>query len=367
MIEAKKHIAIICSRLDLPGGIERITVNTANLFAANHHPVSLLILDETDKSFYPIHPSITIKQFPLFFGITEKGNKLTRKIQFIKNILKLKSVLKETNADTIIATEYPFAIAIVLTGIKKTSKIYSWEHQHYGFTRKNFFWKTLFNWCYPKLHGILCITKFEADYFNQFAPASVIPYHIENKTAKKSSVNSKTILSVGWLIRRKGIDFIMKASKIIFDKHPDWKWKIIGKGEMKNELLTFIKKEKLEDKLIIQQPVSSNIDDEYCNASLFVLASRFEAFPMVLLEALSFGVPCISFDCHSGPSDIITNNEDGILVEKENAVKLAEAINKLIEDEELRNKMSEAAFRNVLRFSPKIIYKEWQRLLTADC
>ena len=118
--------------------------------------------------------------------------------------------------------------------------------------------------------------------------------------------------------------------------------------------------------MILQQPVSSNIDDEYCNASIFVLASRFEAFPMVLLEAMSFGVPCISFDCLSGPSDIITNDEDGILVDKENPVKLAEAINKLIEDEEMRNKMSEAAFRNVLRFSPKIIYKEWQKLRTAD-
>jgi glycosyltransferase involved in cell wall biosynthesis len=132
---------------------------------------------------------------------------------------------------------------------------------------------------------------------------------------------------------------------------------------MKKELLAFIKKEKLEGKLILQEPISSNIDDEYCNASIFALASRFEAFPMVLLEAMIFGVPCISFDCLSGPSDIISNNEDGILVEKENPIKLAEAINKLIEDSSLRNKMSVKAFENIQRFSAQKIYQLWREII----
>ncbi len=372
MITGKKHIALLCSRLDVPGGIERAIVNTANLFAENKHPVTLIILDDIDTSFYPIHSSVSIKQYPLFFGITEKGNKLSRKIQFIRDIKKLKTILKKQKADTIIATEYPFAIAAIMAGVKKYSKVYSWEHHHFDWLKKSFFWKFLFGSFYPKLDGIVCLNKTEAEHFKQYAPVSIIPNFIENKASpspskggvSQSSIvtirNTKTILSVGWLIHRKGIDFIMQAAKIIFTKHPDWKWKIIGEGEMKKDLLNFIEKEKLQGKLIVQQPVSSNIDDEYCSASIFVLASRFEAFPMVLLEAMSFGVPCISFDCLSGPSDIITHNEDGILVEKETPVKLAEAIIKLIENSSLRNKMGEQAFENIQRFSSGNIYKLWE-------
>ena len=362
MNEAKNHIVLICSRLDMPGGIERAIVNTANLFAENNHPVTVLILDESDKSFYPIHSSVITKQYPLLFGITGKGNKLSRKIQFLRDIKKLKIILKKINACTVIATEYPFAITAIMSGAKKYSNVFSWEHHHFDWLKKSFFWKFLFGSFYPKLDGIVCLNKTEAEHFKQYAPVSIIPNFIENKSGKKTTGNAKTILSVGWLIHRKGIDFIMHAAKIVFTKHPDWKWKIIGEGEMKNQLLEFIKKENLEDKLILQQPVSSNIDDEYCNASIFVLASRFEAFPMVLLEAMSFGVPCISFDCLSGPSDIITNDEDGILVDKENPVKLAEAINKLIEDESLRIEMGGKSFENVKRFSPERIYQLWKKL-----
>ena len=363
MSTVKKHILLICSRLDMPGGIERAIVNTANLFAENNHSVTLLILDESDKSFYPVHSSVSIKQYPLLFGITGKGNKLSRKIQFLRDIKKLKIILKKINTDTVIATEYPFAITAIMSGAKKYSKVYSWEHHHFDWLKKSFFWKFLFGSFYPKLDGIVCLNKTEAEHFKQYTPVSVIPNFIENKFGKRTPGNTKIILSVGWLIPRKGIDFMMQAAKIIFAKHPGWRWKIIGEGEMKNQLLEFIKKEKLQEKLILQEPVSSNIDDEYCNASIFVLASRFEAFPMVLLEAMSFGVPCVSFDCLSGPSDIITNNEDGILVEKESPTKLAQVITQLIEDETLRTKMGEQAFKNVQRFSPGNIYQLWGKII----
>jgi glycosyltransferase involved in cell wall biosynthesis len=209
MNEAKNHIVLICSRLDMPGGIERAIVNTASLFAGNNHPVTLLILDESDKSFYPIHPSVNVQQYPLVFGMTSKGNKLSRKIQFLRDIKKLKAVLKKIKADTVIASEYPFAIVAVMAGAKKISKVYSWEHHHFDWLKKSFFWKFLFNSFYPKLDGIVCLNKTEADHFKQLAPVSILPNFIENKSGKKTSGNTKTILSVGWLIHRKGIDFII--------------------------------------------------------------------------------------------------------------------------------------------------------------
>ena len=129
---------------------------------------------------------------------------------------------------------------------------------------------------------------------------------------------------------------------------------------MKEEVLRFIKNEKLEGKFLLQPPVGSGINDEYANASLFVLSSRYEAFPMVLLEAMSFGIPCISFDCPSGPADIITDNNDGLLIEKGNTQKLTEAISSLINDQAKRKKMGENALISIRRFTPETIYQLWK-------
>ena len=274
----------------------------------------------------------------------------------------MRKILKNLNAGIVISSEYPFTVAAVLAGTKKYSRLIAWEHHHFAWLKKNCFWTFLCKQAYPKLNGIICLNKDEATHYEGIAPAFIIPNFVENTTGKRSLVTNKTILAVGWLIHRKGIDMLLKAAREVLTKHPGWTWKLIGDGEMKDEVLQFISNEKLEDRFILQSPVDSNINDEYINASLFVLSSRYEAFPMVLLEAMSFGIPCISFDCPSGPAEIITDPEDGLLVEKENPVKLAEAISSLITNEEKRKKMGEKAFTNIQHFSPERIYELWQQL-----
>jgi hypothetical protein len=104
------HICIVCSRLDLQGGIERACVNLANLFYKYEHKVTILILDSTAELFYPVEEGIIIVQENLHFGITEKGNTLIRKAQFLKHIVRLRSIYKNMAADFIISTEYSLTI-----------------------------------------------------------------------------------------------------------------------------------------------------------------------------------------------------------------------------------------------------------------
>jgi glycosyltransferase involved in cell wall biosynthesis len=354
------HIIILASRLDLPGGIERAVANTANLFDNKGHKVSLIILDETSECFYSLNPSINIIQHPLSFGITKEGNIFSRKMRMLSDVLKLRKLLKSLQADYIISSEYPFTVATILAGATKYAKVFSWEHHHHAWLEKSKFWATLFNNACRKLNGIVCLNKEEADYYQKFCPVHVIPNFIENNTAKRSNADFKQILSVGWLIPRKGIDLMLKAAKDILNKNKDWTWKLIGDGEMKQQVLDFIQEENLQNRFILKQPVSSSIADDYLSSSLFVLTSRFEAFPMVLLEAMSFGLPCISFDCPSGPSDIITDNIDGLLVEKQNVQKLTTAISLLISDGEKRKRMGESASINISRFSADEVYKIWK-------
>lgn len=355
------HIVILCSRLDLPGGIERTISNLSRLFFEKRNRVSVMILDSTANSFYPFPQGVTLKQFDLTFGIGESGNMLTRKLELYNNIRSLKKILTSENADLVICTEYQFAIAAVLSGIQKKTKVISWEHHHYYWIKRNKFWEYLHKKIYPKLNTVVCLNKDEAILYSKAGcTVKAIPNFIFPVTSHTK--NNREILSIGNLIHRKGIDLLLTAAKIVLEKYPHWQWKIIGDGEMEKTICHFIKNNNLHGKLILETPVTSNTEQLYNNSSLFALTSRMEPFGMVLAEAMSFGIPCVSFDCETGPRHIITNNEDGILVEKENPEKLAAAISTLIENEELRKKMGEKAVLNVQRFSPEIIYKLWEQV-----
>jgi glycosyltransferase involved in cell wall biosynthesis len=365
MNNTAKHIVILCSRLDLPGGIERAIINTANLFVIKGNRVTLLVLDKTKDSFYPLNNNIKIIQQSLSFGITQDGNIITRKIKLVSDVLALRKILKSLQADIIIATEYPFAVSSLLAGAKKKSKLVPWEHHHFKELHKNFFWDKLFTLAYPKLQAVVCLNKEEELFYaNMNTKPVIIPNFIDPSTATGQH-SCKIILTVARLAHVKGIDLLLQTAKIVLPHNPAWQWKIIGTGEMKEDVMDFIEKENLQNKLILQEPVSHNIKAEYQAASVYVMTSMNECFPMVLLEALSNGLPCIAFDCETGPRHIITNNEDGLLVEKDNPEKLSVAISSLINDEEKRKKMGSAGIVNMQRFSPDAVYKLWEeKILT---
>ena len=361
-----KHIIFLCSRLDLPGGIEKAIVQLANLLNQKGYKITLLVLDETDTVFYPVDAGIKLMKEPLFFGITDKGNTLTRKAAFVKNVLQLRKKLKALDPDIVIATEYPFAIAAVLTGIRKKAKLITWEHHHLHELAKSFFWEKMFRLTYPRSNAVVCLNADEKKLFDEFNDNTVVIPNFISPAARKSSLTNKMILTVGRLTKVKGTDLLLQAAKLVFKKHPDWQWTMIGEGEMKEQVISFIKEEDMKNNFLLSLPVSPVLEAEYLNASIYVCSSRLESFGMTILEAMSAGLPCISFDCETGPRHIITRNKDGILVEKENPAKLAEAISSLIINEEQRKKMGEKAFENVKRFSPEKIYEPWHQLLTID-
>lgn len=362
------HIAILCSRLDLPGGIERAVVNTANLFTEKNNNVSLIILDHTAESFYPINPSINIIQLPLSFGITQDGNIISRKLSMLSDVLQLRKSLKNLKPDLVIATEYPFAASAILSGLRNKIKIVSWEHHHIHELGKNKFWDKISKYTYPKLHGIICLNEDEKNLFNSFNYNAIVVPNFVNPTAitTSSHVENKTILTVARLVHVKGIDLLISVAKKLFQKHPDWKWKVVGNSENDDMIKSLIAQENLADNLIIQAPVSHHITEEYNNASIYVMTSRNECFPMTLLEAQSNGLPCVAFDCETGPRHIINNKEDGFLIEKENTEKMMEAISSLINDEGKRKKMGAAASENIQRFSADAVYEIWKKKVLFD-
>lgn len=366
MYKAAKHIIFLCSRLDEPGGTERANLNAAHLFIEKGHKVTLVILDVTANSFYPIDKKISVLQKNLSFGINQKGNMVTKKLEFFADIFSLRRLMHQLQPDIIIATDYPYAIAAIIGRCQKWTRVFCWEHHHYHWLQKSKFWNRLIRLTYPKLKAVICYNADETEYYTAFGCRTiVIPNFISNVLPSISEQTQKLILTVGWLNWRKGVDLIPDMARKVFEKFPDWKWKIIGTGEREKNLQSQIKKYNLQDHLFIEEPKNPLEPKDYQKAAMLVMTSRIEPFGLVLIEAMSNRVPCIAFDCRTGPHHIITNNIDGILVPVEDTEKMTKAIEDLITNEGKRKKMGVTAAQNVMRFSAENTFRLWEEVLNA--
>lgn len=357
------HIVIACSYLHVPGGYEKAIITTANLFAEKGHRVTLLILDHTADTYYPVHPSVTIVHRHLNFGITDQGNPFSRKWRMWMDIRKLRALLKELQPDHLICSEYPFTAGAILARAKRYCKVYSWEHHHYAAQQPNRFWKSLMRKTYRQLDAVVCLNKDEQQYYLSLnEKATVIPNFIAAPSGGINDRKEFDLISVTRFNHIKGIDLLMAVAKIILPANPQLKWKVIGYGEQKDELLDFIEKENLSGQLVYQPADKTNLTEDYRSAAVFIMTSRNECFPLVLLEAMSNGLPCIAFDCETGPRHIIRQNETGFLVNKEDVKEMAEVILQLINDKSSQQRMSEEALKSVQSFYPDKVYDIWAAL-----
>lgn len=179
-----------------------------------------------------------------------------------------------------------------------------------------------------------------------------------------SDMSSHRAICVGRFRYEKGFDRVIKAWKHVYIKHKDWTLDIFGKGNQEFQLKELIEKNGLSD-VVRLNPVTKNVYAEYSKSSIFVLPSRYEGFGLVLVEAMTCGLPCVSFDCPYGPVGIIKDKEDGLLVENGNIGALADAICWMIEHDEECKEMGRKARENVKRFSPEVVMAQWNEFFKS--
>lgn len=200
--------------------------------------------------------------------------------------------------------------------------------------------------------------KFERAGFNNVGvmhnPLSFYPEH-------PSDLSRRTVVSVGRLVDQKRYDRLVDAFVTVADRHPDWRLRIFGDGPNEDQLRAQITRLGLSDHVELMGP-TDRVEDELLNSSVFALSSEFEGLPLVLAEAMACGVPCVSFDCAPGITEIIQDGLDGLVVRNGDVAGLAEGVCRLIEDEALRRRLGECARVNIRRFSPDKILEEWHRL-----
>jgi len=173
------------------------------------------------------------------------------------------------------------------------------------------------------------------------------------------------LLSVGRLDYQKNYKVLIHAFAKIADKFPSWKLEIVGGGGQEEELRYLIKELNLSQKVILIGE-TNNVQKHYVASHLFCLPSLWEGFPNALGEAMAHGLPSVGFEECSGVSDLITNNENGLLASGNNNVEsFSESLAILMENDMLRIEMGKAARKSIKQFEPEDVFNQWERLFKS--
>jgi glycosyltransferase involved in cell wall biosynthesis len=212
---------------------------------------------------------------------------------------------------------------------------------------------------------IITLTNSDRDlYAALYAPAGTVTRipNIVQSPGSNGAIRRKEVLAMGRLSHSKGFDLLLAAWSVASPKLPDWSLRIVGDGQLREELERLAYGLGIEHRVTFA-PFSDDPYSLYSECGIFVLSSRFEGLPFVLIEAMTCGAPCISFDCPNGPREVIRNGVNGVLVPAERVDALASAIVKLGEDPVLREQYGYAARRVSRPFSEPRVAARWHEVL----
>lgn len=363
------------------GGADRIIVEKANWLAEHGYEIAIVTDTQLGREpAFPLSPKVKLIDLAIDFSKEYGHNFLVRTYLYYKLMhqyrREVKDLLMKDRPDIVVSTlgrDISF-ITKIKDGSIKIGEAHTTKYFIRNFhllEKRNFLFRYLtkyFRWsmdCQVKrLDALVVLTKEHKSDWGSALPVYVIPNMLPFYPDRVSTCENKQAIMIGRYNSAKGYDYLIEAWKIVHQKHPDWIINVYGSGENEKDVRQQIIENGLQDVIIMNNP-TDKIIEEYLKSSIYVMSSVYEGFALVLLEAMACGVPCVSFDCPHGPRNVITNGEDGFLVEYLNSKALAENVCLLIENQTLRKDMGKKGHLNVLRFSCEAIMYQWVELFES--
>lgn len=349
-------ITFVIPRLSSCGGIERVLTIQANYLVRSGHEVAVLVFDDADAPFFPLDERV------------QKINLVTTGRRFygkLSQCLQIRRVITAIGPDVTISI---FRNSITILSLLGSGlPVIGTEHMNPARALKSTGQKFLQRLAYPCARRIVSVSRGVDDAYAWLPAAkrSVIPNPLEFTMQPQGNpvahAANPYILAVGRFVAQKGFDLLVQAFARIAGDYPDWKLCIVG-GVPDDSFRQLIVELGIEDKCLFPGVVN-NIGAFMQHAGLFVLSSRHEAFPMVLIEAMAHGLPVVAADCPYGPGEIIHNGINGILAKSEDIGSLADGMRVLLGNMELRNQLASQARSITDVLSVDHVMSEWSRLL----
>lgn len=363
-----------------PGGMERVLLNKVTyLSALPEWEVSVVTTDQHQRpSFYPFPEKVRMTDLEINYsddndkGIWKKITSYLCKRKEHKR--KLTALLLKEKPDIVVSL-YPSEssfIPDIKDGSKKVLELHFNKFFRIQYGRKEIIglidrWRTRQDErIVRRFDKFVVLTNEDKGYWGGLPNIEVIPNAAIHVSKNYSEVKNKRVIAVGRLDYQKGFDRLIQAWKLVqhTGRFSDWKLDIFGQGEWREMLQQMIDKQGLQNTVKINPPTNA-ILNEYVHSSLLVMSSNYEGFGMVLVEAMSCGVPVISFDCKCGPKDIIQPGINGLLVPNGDIQALADAMMKVMEDEAYRKMLSLNARKVVDTYSEQAVMSQWILLFTS--
>ena len=372
------------------GGLERVTAVKANWLAEHGYEVYLVTSGHAGRpSYYPLHPSVKHIDLGLCY---EVPGAISRFEAYRRNLPKyrkhkelLEQLFAEIRPDIAVAAGWHEGTFLyqIKDGSKKIIEHHIWRNANFALhslylkqmshvtllrrVKSGLLvlwnrWLTYKQGRYDqKFDRLVVLTEEDKTYCTHCPTTSVIPNPITAPSSEVSPLSDKVILAVGRLDNQKNFPGLIDIWALIAKDYPDWKLRIVGEGYTDTRILQKVKEYSLEGQFELC-PFTNNVQEHYLSSSIFTMTSDFEGFGLVLVEAESMGLPLVSYACPCGPRDIIRDGQDGFLVERGDMKTFAARLRQLIEDEELRRRMGQAAKVNSQRFSLDNVMKQWEAL-----
>lgn len=357
-------------------GRERVIANKASCLTNLGHQVTIITTNQRNRtSYYPLPKEVDMYDLDINYDDYSGKNMLSKVLAYrAKSKLfskRLNNYLSEHPQDVLVALMDRYVPAILqwkdlcVTVYENHFNKFAMYDLRESRTRqalqqtvyrmKDWFYTRFY---YRRLDIFAVLTEEDKTYWGRsFHNIMCMPNSINYDDTTTAPLNNRIVISVGRLTYQKGYDRLVSIWQQVEPLHPDWQMHIYGSGEDEEALHRQISDAHLHN-ISIFAP-TPDIASKLLSASAYVMTSRFEGLPMVLLEAMSAGLPLVSFDCKCGPKDVIADGTNGYLVPDGNLDLMAQRLDTLLSNEDLRRKMGKTAKEHARNYSHQAIIARW--------
>lgn len=379
------RILIMHRSYALVGGAERVITDKANYLAKAGHQLMLVSYEQGQHPLpYELHPSVAYRDLDCRFFTLSKYSAPLHLYHFFRLKRKFRKSLhglaEEFKPDVVVlASDWQILIKSVVEAVSPVPVIAEFHNTYEYIMRKVgvsegwlkskltqlYYGQTLKN--LGQCAQLVVLTESDATRWRRhFTNVTVVPNPVTLYPDVIDDIpkDPGRIIFVGRFNHEKRIDRLITAFSMIADKYPDWHVDIFGDGNEKQNLLRQIQEMRLEQRVIVHEPTKA-IYDEYKRSEMLVLCSEHEASPLVLVEAMACGVPCVSLDCPNGPREIINDHVTGLLAKDGDVQDLSVKIEWLITHEAERKNMGQQARIYAASRKQEVIMEKWEKLYTS--
>ena len=351
------------------GGAERVMVTLSNAWARRGWEVTLLTYDDgAEQPFFPLDPAVNWLPLGIRGDSTNVFHGLQQNLQ---RLWRLRQAITRSKPDVVISFLDQTNVMVLAATTQLGVPALVSERNDPAYQPLGRAWQLLRRCLYPRASSVVVQTAAAKRYFppavqrrTRIIPNPVVAERVDTRDIAMAPADAEfCLVAAGRLTEQKGFDLLLCAFAEIAVRHPSWSLTIWGEGPLRGQLTAQRDAFGLASRVALPGR-TSRLPQALTRADLFVLSSRYEGFPNILCEAMAQGLPVVSFDCPSGPSEILRPGIDGLLVPRDDVAALAAALDRLMGDDEQRRALAKRSPEIVNRFGLDRILAEWDTLLS---